>query len=147
MGTLKWVRDVRGALRAVLVAAVLPDAPMRRLNDLLGQVTAVPQVDGDGQLRLHAADDRDEVRLAVASLAIAACALPPARVRECANPKCVLVFFDSSKNGTRRWHRMATCGNRAKAAAHHERRRTSAGRSGLGPNRGRPLQMLGRPHP
>ncbi|MEV2274765.1 CGNR zinc finger domain-containing protein [Nocardiopsis sp. NPDC049922] len=47
----------------------------------------------------------------------------PDRVRGCANPACVLHFFDTSRNGTRRWCSMAGCGNRAKAARHHARTR------------------------
>ncbi|WP_067980785.1 CGNR zinc finger domain-containing protein [Nocardia caishijiensis] len=43
----------------------------------------------------------------------------PQRIRQCAHPDCVLFFYDTSKNGTRRWHSMATCGNRAKAARHY----------------------------
>ncbi|MFC4126698.1 CGNR zinc finger domain-containing protein [Nocardia rhizosphaerae] len=43
----------------------------------------------------------------------------PRRIRQCAHPDCVLFFYDTSKNGTRRWHSMATCGNRAKAARHY----------------------------
>ncbi|MFC4374686.1 CGNR zinc finger domain-containing protein [Nocardia halotolerans] len=44
----------------------------------------------------------------------------PHRIRQCAHPECVLFFYDTSKNGTRRWHSMATCGNRAKAARHYQ---------------------------
>ncbi|WP_304454378.1 CGNR zinc finger domain-containing protein [Nocardiopsis sp. YSL2] len=51
----------------------------------------------------------------------------PDRIRGCANPACILVFFDTSKNGTRRWCSMAGCGNRAKAARHQARGR--AGRT------------------
>lgn len=51
----------------------------------------------------------------------------PDRLRGCANPACVLHFFDTSKNGTRRWCSMSGCGNRAKAARHHARGR--AGRT------------------
>lgn len=51
----------------------------------------------------------------------------PDRLRDCANPDCVLRFFDTSKNGTRRWCSMSGCGNRAKAARHHARER--AGRT------------------
>ncbi len=40
------------------------------------------------------------------------------RVRRCADPRCLRVFFDGTKNGRRRWCDMATCGNRAKAARH-----------------------------
>ncbi|MDB4907917.1 MAG: hypothetical protein JWO05_2701 [Gemmatimonadetes bacterium] len=39
-----------------------------------------------------------------------------ARVRRCADPRCARVFYDSSRNGARRWCDMASCGNRAKAA-------------------------------
>ena len=47
----------------------------------------------------------------------------PGRLRRCANPVCVLHFFDISKRGDRRWCSMAGCGNRAKAARHYARRR------------------------
>lgn len=43
----------------------------------------------------------------------------PDRIKQCAHEHCVLWFYDTSKNGTRRWHSMATCGNRAKAARHY----------------------------
>ena len=46
------------------------------------------------------------------------------RVRRCAHPACVLYFLDGTKNGTRRWCDMRTCGNRANAAAYYRRRRT-----------------------
>ncbi|MFC5184509.1 CGNR zinc finger domain-containing protein [Actinomadura harenae] len=38
------------------------------------------------------------------------------RVRKCANPDCVLWFYDLTKNGSRRWCSMAVCGNRTKTA-------------------------------
>ncbi len=47
----------------------------------------------------------------------------PDRIRRCGHPDCVLYFFDTSKNGTRRWCSMAGCGNRAKAARHQARAR------------------------
>jgi len=45
------------------------------------------------------------------------------RVRVCESPRCILVFYDTSKNRTRRWCSMAACGNRMKAAAHFQRTR------------------------
>jgi predicted RNA-binding Zn ribbon-like protein len=45
------------------------------------------------------------------------------RIKQCAHPHCVLWFYDTSKNGTRRWHSMTTCGNRAKAARHYAAKR------------------------
>lgn len=39
-----------------------------------------------------------------------------ARIRRCGAPRCARVFYDSTRNGKRRWCEMSTCGNRAKAA-------------------------------
>ncbi|MFJ5259453.1 CGNR zinc finger domain-containing protein [Streptomyces sp. NPDC088387] len=45
----------------------------------------------------------------------------PDRIRKCASPVCVLHFYDTSKNGGRRWCSMTSCGNRAKTRRHYER--------------------------
>ncbi|MFF5531702.1 CGNR zinc finger domain-containing protein [Streptomyces cinerochromogenes] len=45
----------------------------------------------------------------------------PERIRSCAGGHCILYFFDTSRNGTRRWCSMAACGNRAKASRHYAR--------------------------
>jgi predicted RNA-binding Zn ribbon-like protein len=45
------------------------------------------------------------------------------RVRRCGNEKCVWLFLDDSKSGTRRWCSMSSCGNRAKAHRHYERKK------------------------
>lgn len=42
-------------------------------------------------------------------------------VRHCSNERCCIVFYDTSKNHTRRWCSMETCGNRAKAAGRRAR--------------------------
>jgi predicted RNA-binding Zn ribbon-like protein len=44
---------------------------------------------------------------------------PDGRLRRCANPKCLWLFHDTSKGGTRRWCFMSSCGNRAKAQRHY----------------------------
>ena len=36
------------------------------------------------------------------------------RLKKCVNPDCNLLFYDRSKNNSRRWCDMQTCGNRAK---------------------------------
>jgi len=43
------------------------------------------------------------------------------RIRRCANAKCLWLFVDASKSGTRRWCDMSSCGNRAKAQRHYAR--------------------------
>jgi predicted RNA-binding Zn ribbon-like protein len=44
---------------------------------------------------------------------------PHRRIRQCANEKCLWLFLDESKSGTRRWCDMSSCGNRAKAQRHY----------------------------
>jgi predicted RNA-binding Zn ribbon-like protein len=46
-------------------------------------------------------------------------------LRVCASQSCGWLFLDTSRNGTRRWCSMRTCGNRAKARRHHARVRAS----------------------
>ena len=50
----------------------------------------------------------------------------PAYIRKCEDPTCVLYFYDTTKNHSRRWCSMAACGNRAKAAAFYQRRSNKA---------------------
>jgi predicted RNA-binding Zn ribbon-like protein len=42
-------------------------------------------------------------------------------VKDCGDPTCRWLFLDTSKNHTRRWCDMKTCGNRMKARRHHSR--------------------------
>lgn len=50
------------------------------------------------------------------------------RVRECHGTSCTWLFLDQSRNRSRRWCSMETCGNRAKARRHYRRSRLHAGR-------------------
>lgn len=49
--------------------------------------------------------------------------LEPTRLRKCEGGGCVLHFYDTSKNGARRWCSMQVCGNRSKVAAYAKRQR------------------------
>jgi predicted RNA-binding Zn ribbon-like protein len=55
------------------------------------------------------------------------------RVRECAGSACTWIFLDGSRNGSRRWCSMETCGNRAKARRHYHRRQGSPDERGERP--------------
>jgi len=49
-------------------------------------------------------------------------------IRECASETCSWLFVDRSRTRRRRWCDMSTCGNRAKARRHYQRRKqTRAG--------------------
>ncbi|MFC3676362.1 CGNR zinc finger domain-containing protein [Ferrovibrio xuzhouensis] len=45
------------------------------------------------------------------------------QVKACEGPACTLLFADHTRGHARRWCSMALCGNRAKQAAHRERRK------------------------
>jgi predicted RNA-binding Zn ribbon-like protein len=48
------------------------------------------------------------------------------RVHHCSNDQCQWFFLDTSRNQSRRWCRMESCGNNAKARAHYYRHQTDA---------------------
>jgi predicted RNA-binding Zn ribbon-like protein len=48
-------------------------------------------------------------------------------VKDCGDPTCRWLFLDVSKNHTRRWCDMKTCGNRMKARRHHARAQEEGG--------------------
>jgi predicted RNA-binding Zn ribbon-like protein len=45
------------------------------------------------------------------------------RLRACRKPSCRFAYFDYTKNGSRAWCSMATCGNQAKAQRRRQRER------------------------
>jgi predicted RNA-binding Zn ribbon-like protein len=51
-------------------------------------------------------------------------ALEPDRLRRCARPECDLLFYDTTRSRTRRWHAEDPCGWRERQRVH--RRRTSS---------------------
>lgn len=122
--------EMRTALlsaRTVLaaVAADPADATARReLNALLAQGSITRTLGGDGGVVRSVAVD--EARIAAwlaADDLLDIITASPDRIRQCAHPRCVLWFLDTSRNGSRRWCSMAGCGNRAKALQHYRRHR------------------------
>lgn len=49
-------------------------------------------------------------------------ALDPHRLRRCARPECDLLFYDTTKSRTRRWHAEKPCGWRERQRVHRSRR-------------------------
>jgi predicted RNA-binding Zn ribbon-like protein len=40
------------------------------------------------------------------------------RLKRCERPACDLVFYDTTRSGTRRWHAESPCGNRERQRRH-----------------------------
>jgi predicted RNA-binding Zn ribbon-like protein len=128
-------RRVRGSLRALAERGqgndrIRMDA-LAEINRVLGRSAGTRRVD----LRTDGTFGRSFVPVGdafaglvipvVESAADALIAGELSRVRRCADARCSRVFFDTTKNGRRRWCDMATCGNRAKAARHREKVRNA----------------------
>jgi predicted RNA-binding Zn ribbon-like protein len=129
-------RRVRGTLRGLAERGTTSERirleALSEINRVLGRSA--------GTRRLELRDDGTFVRAfvpvgdafagmvipVVESAADALIAGELARVRRCNDPRCGRVFYDTTKNGRRRWCDMATCGNRAKAARHREKLRDTA---------------------
>ncbi len=129
--TLERIRRTRAAMRELVDATVERRPPAR---DHLAEINRalrthyvyvlVPAPDGVSLDHRH---EGDPVEGAIArlteSIAREVSQGHVDRLRTCANDTCRWVFFDTSRTGRRRWCDMATCGNRAKAARHRERRK------------------------
>jgi predicted RNA-binding Zn ribbon-like protein len=118
---------LRETLYAIFAAVARGGAPpadaLRHLNDELARR---PRKIADGFAWEPAAGD-DVLAPIVWSAAELLTSGPLERVRECAgdDDTCGWLFLDTSRNGSRRWCDMRTCGNRAKARRHYRRAASS----------------------
>ena len=130
--------ELRDAIRHILQAATAGKPAPTRHVEVINRVLrdnqgheALSRGRAGWQLAFRPRHDRAVRALAVIARSAAELVAEslPARVRKCANPKCVLYFYDPSPSGRRRWCCMTVCGNRMKVAA-HARRQAKAGGNG-----------------
>ena len=127
--------EIRETLYRLLHSVAAKSAPasedLRRLNGALGEAAPRASLDRADKSFGKSFGWKVEVRPTAAGMlapvlwSAADILVGPdsARLRECANGKCLWLFFDDSKNGTRRWCSMQACGNRAKAHRHYLRQK------------------------
>jgi predicted RNA-binding Zn ribbon-like protein len=124
-----WLREfvTRHKGKPLTTAAAKALGP---LNELLAGDTSYPVVEaggGEQALRLRRvrrSEGPDELLRPIAEAAAdLVCSVDFRLIRACEGSPCTLVFLDRTKAHSRRWCRMAVCGNRAKAAAHRARQR------------------------
>ena len=104
--------DAREALRGALEH---PGREPQALNAVLRKGRMLAQIKADGPTYIPEVPDAWRVAWLAAQSYLELLTRAPERIRRCAHPDCILYFYDTSKNGTRRWCSMKTCGNRAKA--------------------------------
>jgi predicted RNA-binding Zn ribbon-like protein len=126
--------SLRTALRVMAQALsggeTVPQASLDTVNAVLAQNRGTRQVVRDeqtGSFQERFINDSSGIAALLAPIAQDTvdllCNGEHTYVRQCENPQCILFFYDTTKNHGRRWCRMNACGNRAKAAAHYQRRK------------------------
>lgn len=134
---LSEARVFRRLLREMVEGIVQGERPsarvLHKISVLLrcrtGEVSLVRT--GDGVERRVSFAPREPIHLLVPvadSASELLCHGDLTLIRKCQNPRCILYFYDTTKNHTRRWCSMSVCGNRTKVAAHHRRSRGKAAR-------------------
>jgi predicted RNA-binding Zn ribbon-like protein len=124
---VRWARRLRDAGRQVVDRDVARAVADPDLDAVVADVPVRLAHSGatGGNTPVEATTSHDRIRLALALAVLDATRLDRSRLRRCGRQGCVLLFFDTSMNGARRWCDMAVCGNRVKAAAHYDRVRSS----------------------
>ena len=128
--TAKGLRlTIRRAAEAIASSKPVPDVTLAVLNPLLARSPARAELVRTKQkrivkrFRLHLQEPIDLLAPIAESAADLFSSPDYFQIKKCANPACVLVFHDRTKNHRRRWCSAQGCGNRAKVAAYRERQR------------------------
>ena len=122
---------IRSSLEARIAGTPIGEAMVEPINDVLAITEGHDELvweDGEWGLKFHAREEAIEWLLAAIARSAAEIIAEgaDAPLRRCANPSCGVLFYDTSRNGRRRWCMMNLCGNRNKVAAfarRHSRRR------------------------
>jgi predicted RNA-binding Zn ribbon-like protein len=130
-GLREWFRGfVREHKGQPLAASALRELdPLNRLlerDEAFRQIVAPEPADGPALALRTARRWRSAESLLLPigeALATFVCEEDFSDVRACEGASCTLLFADHTRGRARRWCSMAICGNRAKVAAHRERRK------------------------
>jgi predicted RNA-binding Zn ribbon-like protein len=125
-GQLIAARDLREAIYRTAIAVIngiaLPQGDVATLNLCAAAPPPRPALRLDRTIAWSATDpigaavallSRDAIKLLAGRQA--------ARLRECAQPDCSLLFIDTSRSSGRRWCAMGSCGNREKVRRYRQR--------------------------
>jgi predicted RNA-binding Zn ribbon-like protein len=126
--TLRLRSALRGVFSAVAAGEAVPPDDLETMNEELGaslshaRVEATPDPERFGWAWTNT-DALDSVLWPIARSAaeVLLSDVERPKVRECGAAECRWLFLDTSKNRSRQWCSMSSCGNREKARRHYER--------------------------
>lgn len=126
---LTLARDLRTALRAELTCGN-NGRDRSRLDRYAAGIGLAVRFGDDGRAALAPTDAgvRGVLGEVLAAIVRAEHDGTRARLKICSSAECRYVYYDRSKNGSRRWCSMRVCGNRSKTRAYRER--VAAGSAG-----------------
>ena len=123
---LRKAQRLADALRLALDAVLHRQKVQRQWIEPINEFLRITEghdelvhADHDWEIQFVASESGLEWLLAAAARSAAEIIAegPRARLRLCANPRCGLFFYDTSRTHRRRWCSMTVCGNRHKVAA------------------------------
>ncbi len=131
-GFIKLRESLFRIFAAVVDGSAADEADMACLNGALAQALSpcclVPK---DGGFVIDWRDDSESLDRTIWPVVRSAADLLTSdqldRVCLCNGPTCQWMFLDESRNRSRRWCDMKTCGNQAKARAHYQRSKAQDG--------------------
>jgi predicted RNA-binding Zn ribbon-like protein len=125
---LSAARRLREAIWSAAMGAATGGGPgpaaLAVVNELAAAPGVTPQVDpSTARLVWRPPVTAAQLVAELARDAVATFSAPTVdRVRKCANPRCALLYLDTSRPGRRRWCSMRRCGNRNKILEYRQRR-------------------------
>src|SRR6266568_4929780 len=123
---LRKAQRLAAALRLAFDAVLRKQKVLREWIEPVNEILRITEghdelvyTDNDWEIQFVASESGLEWLLAAAARSAAEIIAEGlrARLRLCANPKCGLFFYDTSRTHRRRWCSMTVCGNRHKVAA------------------------------
>ena len=123
---LRKAQRLAAALRLAFDAVLHKHKVLREWIEPVNEVLRITEghdeltsADNDWEIQFVASESGLEWLLAAVARSAAEIIAegPNARLRLCANPRCGLFFYDTSRTHRRRWCSMTVCGNRHKVAA------------------------------
>ena len=114
---------------AVAAGEILSPVALSRLNDVVGQALSQLQLAPAGSGARVDWRSQVDVNLPLWLIALSAVDVLTDssldRVKQCPDERCGWVFFDVTRNRSRRWCEDGQCGNRARAKRYYERHHAS----------------------
>lgn len=127
LGGAKYLRGaLRGIFTAIAAGHVADERDTRVLNHFLRMGYPVLEGHAAGEFTPLFRTDGNECEQTLINLALTAFRLLTerdlSRLHKCKNERCILLFYDTTKSATRRWH-SPECQNRARSIENYQRQR------------------------